>query len=507
MARRRPLIWSRTGSVLAESLHLGCNRLASVHRACVRTVSILVLFLSLSSQEISARAASGTPARPVDAVPDSLPAGYRALKDRLVAEGLRDCRSYRLLAELAQEAPLRLSGSAGAERAVSLTADMMKRLGFSNVRVESVMVPHWERGPVEEAVVLAEQGRAEIRLDVCALGGSIGTDAEGVAGPVIEVRSLQEVKSLGERARGAIIFYNRPMDPTHLNTFQGYGGAVDQRSGGATEAARAGAAGVIVRSVTLARDDVPHTGSMSYADSVTKIPALAVSTLDADSLSRLLNAGGVVRLRMRLSARTLPDAPSGNVLGELVGSEKPDEIVVVGGHLDSWDKGHGAHDDGGGCMQAIETLDLLQRVGFRPRRTIRAVMFMNEENGLRGGRAYPKAPARAAERHVAAIEADRGAFAPRGLSVEADTMTVLRLSRWAPLFAELGAGRIVKGGSGVDISPLVSTGVPGVGLVVEDHRYFDYHHSANDTIDAVHPRELEMGAIVMALLAAILANQ
>jgi len=259
--------------------------------------------------------------------------------------------------------------------------------------------------------------------------------------------------------------------------------------------------------MTLARDDAPHTGSMSYTDSVRGIPALAISTLDADSLSQILKSGREVRVRMRLSARTLPDVLSGNVLGEIVGTERPDEIVVVGGHLDAWDKGHGAHDNGAGCMQAIEALDLLKRVGFRPKRTIRAVMFMNEENGLRGGRAYATAPTRASERHIAAIEADRGGFAPRGLSVEADSATVIRWARWSPLFADLGAGRIFRGGSGVDISPLVSLGVPGIGLVVDDHRYFDYHHSENDTIDAVHPRELEMGAIVISLLAAILADE
>jgi hypothetical protein len=438
---------------------------------------------------------------------DSVAAVYEELSRTLVAEGLRECRSYQLLAELAREAPHRLSGSPGADRAVSLTASMMTRLGFARVRVESLLVPRWERGPVEEAFVLDPEGRERMRLSVCALGGSVGTGAEGAVGPVIEVTSLQEVKSLGDRARGAIIFYNRPMDPSHLNTFHAYGGAVDQRSAGAVAAARAGAVGVIVRSVTLAHDDMPHTGSMSYVDSVAKIPALAVSTLDADSLSRLLKSLAEVRVRMRLSARTLPDAPSGNVLGEIVGTERPDEIIVVGGHLDAWDKGHGAHDDGAGCMQAIEALDLLKRVGFRPKRTLRAVMFMNEENGLRGGTAYAVAAARACERHIAAIESDRGGFAPRGLSVDADSATVLRLSRWTPLFAGLGAGRIFKGGSGVDIGPLVSRGVPGVGLVVEDHRYFDHHHSDNDTIDAVHPRELEMGAIVTALIAAILANE
>jgi hypothetical protein len=446
------------------------------------------------------------PAHAADPMPDSVQERYRGLRDRLVVEGLRDCRSYALLEELVRVAPHRLSGSRGAERAVSLTAAMMKRLGFERVRVESVLVPRWERGPVEEAVVMGDRGRKTMPLSVCALGGSVGTDAKGVTGRVIEVKSLGDVQTLGPRAGGAIIFYNRPMDPTTLNTFQAYGGAVDQRSGGAIEAARAGAAGVLVRSVTLARDDVPHTGSMSYADGVPKIPALAVSTLDADSLSRLLATGREVVVRMRLSARTLPDVPSGNVLGEIVGSELPDEIVLIGGHLDAWDTGHGAHDDGAGCMQAIEAVDLLRRVGFVPKRTLRAVMFMNEENGLRGGAGYVAALGRAAETHVAAIEGDRGGFAPRGLSVDADSTIAARLSRLAPLFEPLGAGRIVRGGSGVDISPLVSRGVTGVGLVVEDHRYFDYHHSANDTIGAVHPRELEAGAIVIALLAAILAN-
>ena len=463
------------------------------------TGRLMQVLLLLTIVAVSARGADG--------IPDSISAEYRALRDRLVAEGLRDCRSFTLLDELVREAPHRLSGSAGAERAVSLTVSMMKRLGFERVRIESLLVPHWERGPVEEAVVLADHGRTAMTLTVCALGGSVGTDDEGVTGPVIEVRSLQDVKGLGERARGAILFYNRPMDPTHLNTFQGYGGAVDQRSRGAIEAARAGAVGVIVRSVTLASDDVPHTGSMLYADSIARIPALAVSTLDADSLSRLLRPGREVRVRMRLSARTLPDAPSGNVLGEIAGSVRPGEIVLVGGHLDAWDKGHGAHDNGAGCMQAIEALDLLKRVGFTPKRTLRAVMFMNEENGLRGGTGYVAAPGRAAERHVAAIESDRGGFAPRGLAVEADSITVLRLSRWTALFEDLGISRISRGGSGVDISPLVTRGVTGVGLVVEDHRYFDFHHSANDTIDAVHPRELEAGAIVIALCAAILANE
>jgi hypothetical protein len=441
------------------------------------------------------------------AAPDSIQASYGTLSKRLLEEGLRDCRAYALLADLIREAPHRLSGSAGAERAVSHAAATMTRLGFERVRVESVLVPKWERGPVEEAVIIEAGGRTGNALSACALGGSVGTPAGGVEGVVIEVQSLTEAAALGERARGAIVFYNRPMDPTTLDTFRGYGGAVDQRSRGAVEAARVGAVGVLVRSITLARDDVPHTGAMSYADSVPRIPALAISTQDADSLSGVLRSGRSVRVRIRSSARAFPDVMSGNVLGEIPGSERPGEIVVVAGHLDAWDKGHGAHDDAAGCVQAIEALDLLRRVGFRPKRTIRAVMFMKEENGLGGGRACVAAGGRAAERHVAAIESDRGGFAPRGLSVEADSATVASLKRWAPLFDELGAGRIIRGGSGVDISPLVATGVPGIGLLVDDHRYFDHHHSENDTIDAVHPRELEMGAIVYALIAAILANE
>jgi Zn-dependent M28 family amino/carboxypeptidase len=323
----------------------------------------------------------------------------------------------------------------------------------------------------------------------------------------VEVRSFDELRALGDRAKGKIVFFNRPMDPTLLNTFEAYGGAVDQRGSGAVEAAKAGAVAALVRSVTLARDNVPHTGAMHYDAAVPKAPAAAVGTLDANLISALLRKGENVVIRLRLSCETLPDAPSGNVLGQITGWEKPDEVIVVGGHLDSWDKGTGAHDDGSGCMQAIEVLNLFKKLNMRPRRTIRAVMFMNEENGNRGGKAYPKAPGRAHERQIAAIESDAGGFAPRGLSVEADSLVFERVLRWRPLFASLNAGDIVRGGSGVDIDPLVKGGTAGIGVIVENHRYFDYHHSANDTIDKVNPRELEMGAIVQALLCYLISEE
>jgi Zn-dependent M28 family amino/carboxypeptidase len=246
---------------------------------------------------------------------------------------------------------------------------------------------------------------------------------------------------------------------------------------------------------------------MGYKGGVAKVPAAAISTNDADTLSNLLKRYPHLTLRLVLDCRTLPDAPSANVAGQITGSEKPDEVVLVGGHLDCWDKGQGAHDDGSGCAQAIEALRLLKTIGVKPKRTIRAVMFMNEENGTRGGKGYAVAPERAREHHVAAIESDRGGFGPLGFSVQGDSVLVAYVERWQPLFAQLGVGRIQKGAGGVDISPIVATGVPGFGLDVEDYRYFDYHHSDNDTLDKVHPRELEMGAIYEALLCYLLAEE
>ncbi len=426
---------------------------------------------------------------------------------RLLCEGLSSTYAHTLLTRLTVEAGLRLSGSPGSQRAITLTQQMMRECGLTSVRVESLMVPYWVRGPVEDAVLVDARGRRGDRLNVCALGGSIATPEEGITAEIVEVRSFEELRSLGGAPHGKIVLFNRPMDPSLLNTGTAYGGAVNQRSVGAIEAARAGAVAALVRSMTLVLDDVPHTGATHYADTIAQIPIAAVSTKDAEKLHAMILQGKMPRLRLRLSCQTLPDVPSANVLGELRGTEKPEEVIVVGGHLDSWDKGTGAHDDGAGCVQAIEALRLLRKIGVKPRRTIRAVMFMNEENGSRGGRAYADAPGRGTERHIAAIESDGGGFTPRGLGVQGDSTLLNRVLRWQPQFDALGAGTIRSGHGGVDISPIIERGAAGFGLVVDQHRYFDYHHSGNDTIDKVHPRELEMGAIVEALLCYLLAHE
>jgi carboxypeptidase Q len=425
---------------------------------------------------------------------------------QLLRAGLTTNNAYTLLAELTRTCGSRLSGSRGAARAVVLTAAMMRRYGFANVRAESCMVPHWVRGTPEEAVLLPRQGVPR-PLAIAALGGSIGTSRAGIAAEVLEVHSFDELRAAGVRAKGKIVFFNRPFDPTLLNTFAGYGGAVDQRVGGAIQAALAGGVGAIVRSVTPAHDNVPHTGSMSYQDSVPKVPAVAIGVQDAELLSDAIARDPHARVRIRLACETLPDVPSANVMGELRGSEKPEDVILIGGHLDCWDKGVGAHDDGSGCVEAIEALRLLKELGITPKRTIRAVMFMNEENGSRGGKAYAVDPHRALEHPYAAIEADRGGFMPRGFAVQAESSIVQRVKRWAPSLELVGAGDIEAGHGGVDITPIVQAGAAGFGLVVDNQRYFDVHHSANDTLEAVHPRELELGAIAGALLAWLLSEE
>jgi hypothetical protein len=431
---------------------------------------------------------------------------YDTLVTQLLRTGLGQGEAFPMLMELTSKAGHRLSGSEGAQKAVELTLRMMKERGFDNVHLEKVMVPRWVRGSVEEAAVVVPE-YWPWSLDVCALGGTVGTPETGTEGAVIEVKSFEELRGRASEAKGKIVFFNRAFDPTHLSTFTAYGGAVDQRARGAIEAAKVGAVAVLVRSMTLTIDEVPHTGAMNYEEGVPKIPAAAISTRGAEQISEFLADGLELRIKLFLSAETLPDIPSFNVVGDLTGSEFPSEIIVVGGHLDSWDKGSGAHDDGAGCVQAIEALNLIKKLGLRPNRTIRAVMFMNEENGLRGGKQYVVAPERKGEKHIAALESDRGGFAPRGISVQADSAVLAKILRWQQLFARLNAGDIGMGYSGVDISPLVDKGTPGFGLDVENHRYFDYHHSDNDTIDKVNARELELGAIVEALLVYLIAEE
>lgn len=438
---------------------------------------------------------------------------YEEIARALIADGLASGRAYEMLAELTGSVGARLSGSPQADRAIAWGRRTMEELGFDSVWLEPVMVPRWVRGPVEEAWVEGTGGGRRIPLSVCALGGSVGTPDGPVTAEVVMVKSFEEIRALGDRARGKIVFFNRPMDPSKVNAFESYGGAVNQRGSGAIEAARAGGVAAIVRSMTMRLDDVPHTGAMHYNDSIPKVPAAAVSTVGANLLDSLLRAGGPVRVSLRLSCETLPDVEQANVVGQIRGAELPGEVLLVGGHLDSWDKGTGAHDDGAGCVQSIEALRLIRAAGLRPKRTIRAVLFINEENGLRGGVEYARRD-RGEERHVFAMESDAGGFAPKGFGISTDpailardSAIVSKVARWSHLFDPIGAGSITAGGGGADISPLARLGVPCAGLRVESHRYFDYHHSDNDTIEAVNPRELQLGASAMAILLYVLAQE
>ncbi len=430
---------------------------------------------------------------------------YEAVANRVISEGLLHCSAWPYLADLTGNIGPRLSGSPHAAQAVEWGRKMMERLGFQNVHLESVMVPHWVRGKVEEASVLRSSGKT-VPLKICALGGSIATPKRGITAEVVEVKSFAELRALRGGAKGKIVFFNRPMDRTKFYTFEAYGGAVDQRGEGAVEAARAGGVAALVRSMSTRIDDVPHTGAMGYNDSIPKVPTAAVSTRGAELLDSLLAVDPRLKVRFRQECETLPDVESANVVGELTGTEKPEEVIVVGGHLDSWDKGRGAHDDGAGCVQTLEALRLLKTLGFQPKRTIRAVFFMNEENGLRGGRAYA-AKDRPGEKQIAAIESDAGGFTPRGFGISTDSVTFEKIARWAYLLTRIDADRFRRGGGGADISPLGTAHVPMIGLNVDSQRYFDYHHSDSDTVDKVNERELELGATAMAVLAYVLAQE
>lgn len=429
---------------------------------------------------------------------------YDADAQRIVKEALGSNTSMDNLTDLCTKVGNRISGSPQAAKAVEWAKQKMEEYGFDNVHLEPVMVPHWVRGAVEEGYLLLPSGQKE-KLKITTLGGSIGTPPDGITAEVIEVRSLDEVQKLGTRAKGKIIFFNRPMDRTLLSTFAAYGGAVDQRGGGAIMAARVGAVAALVRSMTTRIDDSPHTGGMGYVDSVKKIPGVAISTRGAEYLSKILAKGTPVTIQLKLSAQTFPDVESANVVGELRGTEKPNEVIVVGGHLDSWDIGQGAQDDGAGIVQSIDALRILKKLGLKPKRTIRAVMFMNEENGLRGGIGYA-AVDRPGEKHIAAIESDEGGFVPRGFGIS-DTAAYKKIAPWAPLLASFDADRIELGGGAADISPLAQKGVPLIALSVNTDRYFDAHHSENDNLGAVNERELALGSAAMAILTYVLAQE
>ena len=414
---------------------------------------------------------------------------------------LRNGKSYEMLHHLSTKVGSRLSGSPGAAAAVEWGRHVMQDFGFDSVWLQPVMVPHWVRGQQEIGRVINSKKMGTISMNVCALGGSVGTGSDGIVSKIIEVKSFEELAQLGvKNVQGKIVFFNRAMDPTRINTFAAYSGAVDQRGSGASEAAKYGAVAAIVRSMSPNIEDYPHTGGMRYAANVTKIPAVAISTRHAELLSKLLKEDKDLQFYMETHCMTLDDAPSFNVVGEIKGSEYKDEIIVVGGHLDSWDLGQGAHDDGAGCVQSIEVLRLFKEMGYKPKRTIRAVMFMNEENGLRGGIKYAELAEKNNEKHIVAIESDRGGFTPRGFTMTASDAVRQKIKSWKPLLEPYGLTDFNQEGGGADIGPLGPQGVALIGFLPDSQRYFNYHHTSEDTIDKVDKRELELGAASMAAL-------
>jgi hypothetical protein len=421
-------------------------------------------------------------------------------------EALLRGKSYELLEGLCKAAPKRLSGSPGAAAAVEWGYQAFKSIGVDSVWLQETIVPRWERGKIEYAKIVTRHTGGQ-ELSVCALGGSVPTAKDGITHSVIEVHNWEELAQLGKaKIQGKIVFFNRPMDASQIYTFAAYGGCVNQRVQGAAQAAQYGAVAVIIRSMTLASDDHPHTGSVIYSDTLPRIPAAAISTLDADYLSSLLKLEPDLSFHLQMNCRTLEEVTSYNVIGELRGTERPEEIILVGGHLDAWDKGEGAHDDGAGCAHSIEALRILKQMGFKPKQTVRAVLFMNEENGLRGAHTYAEEAERKKETHLLGIESDRGGFSPRGFNIEAGKDTLDRLEAWINLLTPYGLHYWEKGGSGADISPLRGKALL-MGMVPDSQRYFDFHHADTDVFSSVHKRELELGAAAMASVIYLFSTQ
>jgi hypothetical protein len=431
----------------------------------------------------------------------ALSAETRAHAERLRRTALSGTRAAEWVRELTDRAGARLAGSAGDREAVAWAVETLRSQGFAKVRAEKVRVPVWQRG-IERGEVTAPYSHA---LALTALGGSVSTPASGLQAELVGMGSLDALDEAGETVRGKVVFFNTRMARTRDGS--GYGKAVRVRGEGAIRAAKRGAVGILIRSIGTDNNRLPHTGAMRYDPAVPKIPAAALSNPDADLLERLLQGGKPVHVRFTLGCQTLPDAESANVAGEIAGRERPEEIVLLGAHLDSWDLGRGAIDDGAGCAIVLEAARLIGGLPRRPRRTIRVVLFANEENGLAGGRAYAETHAAELPRHTAAIEADFGTGAPLGFRWNAGPSAQAWLAGPAALLAPLSAGGMEQGGhGGADISRLVTSGVPLFGLLQDGTTYFDYHHTANDTLDKIDTESLDKAVAAVAVLAYCLAD-
>lgn len=419
----------------------------------------------------------------------------RRIADEILVHG----KAYDNLHDLTKNIGGRLTASPQFYKAEQWGLNILKQSGADKAWLQDCMVPHWVRGGEDKAEAKVNSGSTK-KLDVIALGNSLGTGPKGIGGDVIEVKSFDDLQAKKELVKGKIVFYNYKFNPRFVGVFQAYGDAVRYRSDGASQAAKYGALGVIVRSMSESVDNNPHTGALRYDTTLPKIPAVAIGLKDADWLSAALSAKKV-HVYLKTGGRFFADTIGHNVIGELTGSEFPDQYITVGGHLDSWDPAEGAHDDGAGIVHTIEVLRALKAVGYRPKHTIRFVLFANEENGLRGGTEYGNVAKAKNEKHVFALESDGGGFTPRTFSFGGTTEQLSKVKGWIPLLYPYGVYDITVGGGGADISPLNSElKTPVAELAPDSQRYFDFHHARNDVFENVNKRELELGAVNMAAL-------
>jgi len=426
--------------------------------------------------------------------PGSIAATYADAANRLIEAALSDSFAYERLTEMVDRFGPRFSGSPALEKAIDWILTEMKEDGLEEVRGEPVLVPRWVRG--EESLELVAPRR--MKLPMLGLGGSIGTAPEGIRAGVLVVNSFDELELRAEEARGKIVLLNAP--------FTSYGQTVTYRVVGAVAAARAGAVASLIRSVTPFSMRTPHTGQMRYDPSVPEIPHAAITIEDADMLQRMQERGERIEVLLKMEANRLPDVPSRNVMAQIVGSEHPEEVVVLGGHIDSWDVGQGAMDDGGGSVAAWDAVRIMHALGLRPRRTVRVVLWTNEENGLRGGSAYRDLHTSELADHVLAIESDAGVFKPQGFGFTGSDEAFQLIREIGTLLDPIGAGAITRGGGGADIGPIMKEGVPGMGLSVDGDRYFWYHHTEADTIDKLDPREMAECVATLAVMAYVVAD-
>lgn len=417
---------------------------------------------------------------------------------KIFSNTLNDTSSYQNLRYLCKKIGGRIGGSEQAEQAVQWAKQTMKQAGADTVYLQQCMVRKWIRGEKEVCYLFNKKNEKQV-LNVCALGGSVGTGIAGLSGKIIEVKSIKELESLGaEKIKGNIVFFNRAADPSNYNTFVSYGGAADQRVIGASIAASYGAVASICRSLTVYTHPFPHTGIMYYIDSLPKIPAFAIGTSDANLLSQQISNNPNQIVFLKSTCQELPETESANVIGEIKGSKYPNQIIVVGAHLDAWDNGEGAHDDGAGIAEIIDILRLFKAIGYKPEHTIRAVAYMDEEMSQRGAEKYASIVKANNEKHIAAIESDEGAFLPMGFSFDNVAIHPDKIKLWQSLLEPYGIWNFHKGYSGVDVRKLKDQEIPLFGLITDSQRYFKYQHAPTDVFEAVEIRELQLSTASIA---------